>query len=90
LIRKDIVETVRDLKRRDGKGILLDGSGQLARLLASRDLIDEYDLHIYPITLGGGKRLFPEGKRLDLALIEASQLPTGVAFLRYRPVRPAA
>lgn len=90
LIRKDIVETVRDLKEREGQDILLDGSGQLARLLASHDLIDEYDLHVYPIALGGGKRLFPEGKRLELSLIEASQLPTGVAFLRYRPARPAA
>jgi dihydrofolate reductase len=90
LIRKDIVETVRDLKERDGKDILLDGSGELARFLASHGLIDEYALHVYPISLGGGKRLFPEGKRLDLELIEASPLPTGVVFMRYRPARPSA
>jgi hypothetical protein len=41
-------------------------------------------LHVYPIVLGGGKRLFPEGKRLDLTLVEASPLPTGVVFIRYR------
>ena len=33
---------------------------------------------------GSGKKLFPEGKRLDLTLVEASPLPTGVVFMRYR------
>jgi hypothetical protein len=33
--------------------------------------------------LGGGKRLFPEGKRINLKLIESRALPTGVVFQRY-------
>jgi dihydrofolate reductase len=56
----------------------------LAQVLAENDLIDEYSLHVYPIVLGSGKRLYPEGKRLDLTLVEASPLPTGVVFMRYR------
>jgi dihydrofolate reductase len=36
------------------------------------------ELHVYPVVLGGGKRLFPTGKRLNLTLVEASQVPRGV------------
>ena len=84
IIRDDVVEAVRRLKQEPGKNILLDGSSRLVQVLAAHDLVDEYSLHVYPIALGGGKRLFPEGKRLDLALVEASPLPTGVVFMRYR------
>jgi hypothetical protein len=38
---------------------------------------------VYPLVLGGGKRLFPEGKRLNLKLIQSTTLPTGVVFQRY-------
>ena len=55
----------------------------LTQYLAEHDLTDEYLLHVYPIVLGGGKRLFPAGKRINLNLVEASPLPTGVVFMRY-------
>jgi dihydrofolate reductase len=84
LIREDVVESVRQLKQQPGKNILLDGSSVLVRALAQNDLVDEYSLHVYPLVLGGGKRLYPEGTRLDLTLVEASPLPTGVVFMRYR------
>ncbi len=51
------------------------------------NLVDEYALHVYPLVLGGGKRLFPAGKRVNLNLVESQALPTGVVFQRYRPVR---
>jgi dihydrofolate reductase len=56
----------------------------LTRVLAEQDLVDEYALHDYPLVLGGGKRLFPPGKRVDLTLVEATPLPTGVVYMRYR------
>jgi dihydrofolate reductase len=56
----------------------------LIPVLAENDLVDEYSLHVYPLVLGGGKRLYPRGKRLNLTLVEAAPLPTGVAFMRYR------
>ncbi len=84
LIRDNVVETVRQLKQQPGKNILLDGSSVLVQTLAQNDLGDEYRLHVYPLVLGGGKRLFPAGKRLDLSLVEASPLPTGVVYMRYR------
>ncbi len=84
LIGDNVVESIRQLKQQPGKNILLDGSSVLAQVLAQNDLVDEYSLHVYPIVLGGGKRLYPESKRLNLALVEVSPLPTGVVFMRYR------
>jgi dihydrofolate reductase len=84
LISSDVVEAIRQLKQQPGKNILVDGSSVLVQVLAQHDLVDEYSLHVYPIVLGVGKRLFREGKRVDLTMAEASSLPTGVVFLRYR------
>lgn len=84
LIQGNVVEAVRDLKQQPGKNILVDGSSVLVPLLAQNDLVDEYSLHVYPIALGSGKRLFAQGNRLDLTLVEATPLPTGVVYMRYR------
>jgi dihydrofolate reductase len=85
IISRDVVEEVRKLKAQEGKNILLDGSSVLAHTLIENDLVDEYTLHIYPLVLGGGKKLFPEGKYVKLTLVESKPLPTGVVFMRYRP-----
>ncbi|MEX1248941.1 MAG: dihydrofolate reductase family protein [Anaerolineales bacterium] len=85
IISSNVLDEVRKLKAQPGKNILIDGSSMLIHALAENDLIDEYDLHVYPLVLGSGKRLFPEGKRINLKLVEASSLPTGVVFQRYQP-----
>jgi dihydrofolate reductase len=82
-----VVEQVRKLKEQAGKNILVDGSSVLIHTLAENDLVDEYSLHVYPLVLGGGKRLFPEGKRINLRLVESTALATGVVFQRYQPAR---
>jgi dihydrofolate reductase len=84
VISENVADAVRELKSREGKNILVDGSSVLTQYLAEHDLTDEYLLHVYPIVLGGGKKLFPDGKRINLELVEASPLPTGVVFMRYR------
>ena len=83
LISSNVVEEVRKLKEQPGKNILIDGSSVLIHTLAENDLVDEYNFHIYPIVLGSGKRLFPEGKRINLKLIESHTLPTGITFQQY-------
>jgi dihydrofolate reductase len=85
IISSDVVEEVRKLKEQPGQNILIDGSSVLIHTLAENDLIDEYDLHVYPLVLGSGKRLFPDGKRLNLKLVESKALPTGVVFQKYVP-----
>jgi dihydrofolate reductase len=84
LISRNIVEEVRRLKEQPGKNILIDGSSVLIRTLVENDLVDEYILHVYPLVLGSGKRLFPDGKRIDLKLVDSQALPTGVVFQQYR------
>jgi len=83
LIRSNVVEEVRALKAQPGKNIAIDGSSVLVHILAAHDLIDEYNLHVYPIVLGSGKKLFSEGLYMTLRLIESTPLPTGVVHMRY-------
>ena len=83
LIRDGVIDAVRQLKAEPGKHIMLDGSSVLAPALADHDLVDEYRLHVYPLVLGTGKRLFPRERRIELKLVESKPLPTGVMFLRY-------
>jgi len=87
LISSNVAEAVRELKQQPGKNILVDGSSVLIHTLVQENLVDEYALHVYPLVLGGGKRLFPAGKRVNLNLVESQTLPTGVVFQRYRPAR---
>ena len=87
LIRSNVVEAVRELKQQPGKNILIDGSSVLMHTLIQEELVDEYMLHVYPLVLGGGKRLFPAGTRVNLNLVESQALPTGVVFQRYRPLK---
>ena len=85
IIAGNVVEEIRKLKERPGKNIVLDGSSRLAHTLIENDLVDEYQLHVYPLVLGSGKRLFPDGKRVNLRLVDSQALPTGVVFQKFEP-----
>jgi dihydrofolate reductase len=89
LIKDNVVEEIRALKAQSGKNISTDGSSVLVHTLAEHDLVDEYSLLVYPVVLGGGKRLFAEGVPLNLRLIESRPFPTGVVLMRYAVDRPA-
>jgi len=89
LIAGDVVEAVRALKAQSGKDIYVDGSSVLVHTLAQHDLVDEYSLLVYPVSLGGGKKVFPDGVRANLRLIESRPFPSGVVLLRYAAERPA-
>ena len=89
LISGNVVEKVRALKAQPGKNILMDGSSALIHTLAQNDLIDEYHLLVYPIVLGGGKKVFADGTPLKLRLVEARPLPSGVVLTHYTVERPA-
>lgn len=87
LISGNVIEEVRKLKNEPGKNIVMDGSSVLVQALIENDLVDELALHVYPLTLGGGKGLFPAGKRVELKLLESTPLPTGVVYQRYELAR---
>jgi dihydrofolate reductase len=83
IIRGDVAEAVRGLKSQPGKTILTDGSSQLVHTLLAADLVDELHLLLYPLSLGGGKRLFPEGVETRFVLKEAVPYPSGVVGIHY-------
>jgi dihydrofolate reductase len=87
IIRQNVVDEVRKLKELPGKNIYVDGSSVLVHTLAQSDLVDEYSLLVFPIVLGSGKRVFPDGFYSGLKLIETKSFPSGVILLRYQPER---
>jgi dihydrofolate reductase len=85
LLGSDVPAAVRRLREQPGGEIRVWGSTELIRTLAEHDLIDEYRLAIYPLVLGTGKKLFPEGFPLArLALAETRPLSSGVVITVYR------
>ncbi len=85
VIRGNIVDEVSALKQQSGQDILIGGSATLVQTLMQHGLIDEYRLLVYPIVLGSGKRLFPEGRPLPLRLTDTQTFSSGVVALTYQP-----
>jgi dihydrofolate reductase len=74
------------LRERDGRDVLIWGSASLATALLAEGLVDELNLMIEPILLGGGKRIFPEdGSARPLELVNCVTTGTGVQLCTYRP-----
>jgi dihydrofolate reductase len=75
----------REVEEKPGQDLLIYGSGELVNALHPHGLIDEYWLMVFPVTLGGGKRLFREGTDMTaLTLTDAQMTSSGVALLTYR------
>ena len=83
LISGDVIEQIRALKAQQEKDIYTDGSSILVQTLTANDLVDEYSLLVYPVVLGGGKKIFPDGQRVNLRLVETHPFPSGVVLMRY-------
>jgi dihydrofolate reductase len=71
--------------KEDVDGVMLvAGSAQLVQGLIAADLLDELRLMVFPVTLGGGKRLFADdGRKVPLALTDARTVGTGIQLLTY-------
>jgi dihydrofolate reductase len=79
------VEGIKKLKSSEGSDIQVHGSNQLIQLLLKNDLVDELWLKIFPVTLGGGKKLFGDGT-IPAAFTLSDSLITsnGVIFANYK------
>lgn len=81
----DALGAIARLKEQDGGDIQVMGSSDLARQLLSNGLVDEINLMIEPVVLGGGKRLFPDdGELRSFELVSAKTSGTGVQICKYR------
>jgi dihydrofolate reductase len=82
----DTAEAVAELKRSDGRDLLIQGSSTLYVPLLAAGLIDRLILMIFPVVLGDGKRIF-DGSQTPgaLKLVDHSVSNKGVVFLAYEP-----
>jgi dihydrofolate reductase len=86
VISGDVVAAVEQLKAKPGGELQVHGSCGLAHTLHDAGLIDEYRLVIFPVVVGGGKRLFPDGcVPGSLTLVSSTVTGTGAYALTLRP-----
>ena len=85
----DLAAAVRERKR--AQDIIVMGSASVVRTLAASDLVDEYRLMVFPLVLGEGTRLFPDGTApVNLALVSAQTTGPAVRLIYTRPGKGAA
>jgi dihydrofolate reductase len=88
LIEGDVPEAVAKLKQQPGQDLVVYGSHHLTQSLLEHDLVDEYQLWVYPVVLGRGRSFFEDGvARMALDLIDTTVIPPGVAILTYQSRR---
>ena len=81
----DVVEAVTELKGEDGDELQIHGSGQFAQTLMRHNLIDVYELLVFPVVLGEGKRLFETGIDHSMRLADSRATDSGLVVLNYEP-----
>jgi dihydrofolate reductase len=86
VIRDDVVAEIRKLKAESGGDLLVEGSSQLTQTLIQHGLVDGYRLMVFPIVLGSGKRLFPDGagEPTELTLTSSATAGDGILLLTYQ------
>jgi len=84
LIDGDVVAKIKKLKAEDGPELQVHGSGNLIQTLLKSDLVDEFWLKTFPVTLGTGKRLFADGTMpFGFKLLDSKISPSGVIVASY-------
>ncbi len=79
------INDVRKLKNSEGPDLQVFGSANLVQSLMQNDLVDEFWLKIFPLTLGTGKRLFEEGTMpFSFELFDSTITKNGIIFASYK------
>ncbi len=80
----DIAEKVSNIKQQQGPDLHVYGSGNLVQTLIKHDVVDAFWLKIFPLPLGGGKRLFADGTiPAAFKVTESNVSPNGVIIVNY-------
>lgn len=74
---------IQKLKEQPGKDMGVGGAN-LASTFIKHGLVDEFRVYIHPVTVGGGKPMFPAGEQLNLELVETQTFSGGVVMLKYQ------
>jgi dihydrofolate reductase len=91
VLEGDLAEAVSKLSQEHEGDVVVHGSAQLVQTLLEHDLVDELRLMVFPVVLGGGRRLFGEtSDKKPLELVESKKVGDGVAILIYKPAREPA
>jgi dihydrofolate reductase len=86
LIEGDAAEGIAALKKEDGPELQVHGSGNLIQTLLRHNLVDQYNLWVFPLVIGSGKRLFSDGTVPSaLKLVDSKVSTTGVVIGTYEP-----
>jgi dihydrofolate reductase len=85
LLEGDVAKAVAALKQQPGQDIVMSGSPTLVRYLLREGLVDELQLMIHPVVVGGGARLFVDGDKHALELVDSNTFDTGVVHATYKP-----
>jgi dihydrofolate reductase len=84
-LKGDVGEEINKLKQQAGPELQVHGSSNLIQTLLKHDLVDEFWLKIFPVTLGNGKRLFGEGTMpASFTLVESKSSPSGVIIATFQ------
>ena len=84
-LTENVADEIKRLKQEDGPDLQVHGSGNFIQTLLGHDLIDEFWLKIFPVTLGMGKRLFESGTiPASFDLINSNTLPSGVMVANFK------
>ena len=80
-------DAIRRLKDEVDGDIYVSGSITLVQAMLGDGLVDQLHLFVYPLTLGSGLRLFPDGAAsVKLSLAATDAYDNGVVYLSYRPL----
>ena len=83
-----LAEEIERLRAEPGEGDIAIGGATLAAEAAALDLIDEYQVMVYPVLVGGGIPFFArDERRVDLELVQTRTFSSRVVYLRYRVTR---
>ena len=85
IIRDDVVTAVTELKKEDGRDLIMYGYGRLSRTLLEHHLVDEIRFSVHPVLAAGFAARRGNGTRLPLKLLGATPSPSGVVALTYQP-----
>jgi dihydrofolate reductase len=84
LAKRNIGDEVSELKRREGKDMIIYGSGKIVTELAKLGLVDEFRMWVHPVVIGCGKPVFKDlAGMFDLQLVKTEIFSSGVVILFY-------